>query len=100
MGRSPSPTTRVVFHKMKSNAWFPKPRSTRPRMMPTETVLKPRTVLKTTVIPSRDPSAVTKSHQRWTLPTRLPWKEIEEMIKWLDANPAAEKEEYEEKQKE
>merc|ERR1712166_1472441 len=95
------PTIRVVFHKMKSNVWFPKPKHTRPKMMPTVTVLNPRTVLKTTVTPLRDPSVAMKSKPRWTLRTRLPSKsKIDETISWLDANPAAEKEEYEEKQKE
>merc|ERR1711924_80676 len=53
---------------------FLKPRSTRLRMMPTATVSNPRTPLKTTVIPSRDPSAVTKLPLRWTQLTRLRWK--------------------------
>merc|ERR1712224_714956 len=73
--RLPLPTTRDVFPKTKSNAWSPKPRSTRPRMTPTATVSKPRTVLRTTATPSRDPSVVTKLLPRWTQPTRLPWKQ-------------------------
>merc|ERR1711970_575971 len=46
--RLPLPMTRDVSLKMRSNEWFPKPRSTRPRMMPTRTVLKQRMVLRTT----------------------------------------------------
>merc|ERR1712137_1180356 len=98
--RLPSPTTRDVFPKTRSSAWSPKPRSTRPRMMPTATVSKPRTDSRTTATPSRDPSVVRKLPPRWTLPTRPPEGKIEETISWLDSNPSAEKEEYEEKQKE
>merc|ERR1719330_1389028 len=59
---------------MKLNAWFLRQRNTRPRTMPTETVSKRRTVLRTTVTLSRDPSVAMKLHRKWTLPTRLPWK--------------------------
>merc|ERR1712224_596585 len=58
---------------------------------------RPRMVLRTTVILSRDQSVASKMHgaDKTTLEGK-----IEEMISWLDSNPAAEKEEYEEKQKE
>merc|ERR1711933_649744 len=56
------------------SVWFPKQRSTKPRMMPTETVSRPRMVLKTTVILSRDPSVEMKLHRRWIPLTRPLWK--------------------------
>merc|ERR1712137_923840 len=56
------------------NAWSPKPRSTRPRMMPTATVSNLRTRSRTTATPSRDRSVVTKLPPRWTLLTRPLWK--------------------------
>merc|ERR1719263_2291746 len=42
--------------------------------MPTATVSSPRTDSRTTATPSRDLSAATKLHPRWTLPTRPPWR--------------------------
>merc|ERR1712194_442622 len=62
------------YHKTKLNAWFQKRRNSRQRTTPTEIVLKPRTVLRTTVIHSRDPSVVTKLHRKWILLTRPLWK--------------------------
>merc|ERR1711933_662249 len=54
--------------------WFPKQRSTRLRMMPTETVSRRRMVLKTTATLSRDLLVAMKSHRRWIPPTRPLWK--------------------------
>merc|ERR1712188_228892 len=72
--RLPSRTTRDDFRKTKLSAWFPKPRSTRPKMTQTETVSNLRTVLKTTATLLRDPSAVRKLPRRWTQLTRVLWK--------------------------
>merc|ERR1712003_429283 len=72
--RSPLPTTRVDFPKTKLNVWFRKQRNTRPKMMLTGTVSKPRMDLKTTVTLSRDQSVATKLHRKWIPPIRRPWK--------------------------
>mmetsp|Transcript_15537 Transcript_15537/g.25914 ORF Transcript_15537/g.25914 Transcript_15537/m.25914 type:complete len:200 (-) Transcript_15537:32-631(-) len=69
--RLPSPTTRVVFPKTRSSAWWKKLRSTRLKMMPTRTVSRPRTALRTTATASR-PRLVPRKSRTRSLPTRRP----------------------------
>mmetsp|Transcript_22179 Transcript_22179/g.61726 ORF Transcript_22179/g.61726 Transcript_22179/m.61726 type:complete len:213 (-) Transcript_22179:254-892(-) len=69
--RSPSRTTRAVSRRTRSSAWSTTPRSTRPRMMPTACVSRPRTPSRTTATPSRDPSPPTRSRTR-SQPTTRP----------------------------
>mmetsp|Transcript_142398 Transcript_142398/g.201502 ORF Transcript_142398/g.201502 Transcript_142398/m.201502 type:complete len:204 (-) Transcript_142398:24-635(-) len=54
--RSPLPMIRDVFPKTRLSAWLLKPRSTRPRTMPTRTVSRPRTDWRTIATLSSPPS--------------------------------------------
>merc|ERR1712137_109737 len=69
--RLPLPMTRDVFLRKISSVWFRRPRSSRLRMTPTRTVLRPRTDWRTTATVSSPPSPLLRLRARSLRMTRL-----------------------------